>query len=170
MQVKVAVLVGVGNFFVVHPMQPVISGNRAGIVQNQPADRVIDTAVFVDAPITLVQVAVHRFFDVQHQGFAFAQAFVLVTVQNVRLRHVAEMFLHERLLDNVLNFFDGGNGAGMVAAIDGIRHLIRKAQQRFLRMRALRRQKRLLQGVENALFLERNKRTVAFNNGLNGHE
>jgi hypothetical protein len=27
-----------------------------------------------------------------------------------------------------------------------------------------------LQGIKNALFLERNKRTVAFDNGLNGHE
>ena len=169
MQVKIAVLVGVGNLFVVHPMQPIVGGNRTRVVQNQPADRVIDAAVFVDAPVALVQIAVHRFFDVQHQRFPLAQAFVLMTVQNISLRHISEMFLHERLLDNVLNFFDGGNGAGVIATIDGIRHLIRETQQRLFRMRALRCQKRLLQGVENALFLERNECTVAFDNGLNGH-
>ena len=65
MDMDVPVYMGIGNLPVIDFRKPVIGSHCAGIVQNQPANRICDGGIFLDAPVLHLYVVIHHILIVK---------------------------------------------------------------------------------------------------------
>ena len=107
MDVQVAVFVRVGDLVVVDLTEPVVGRDRAGVGEDQTADGVGDGGVLLDAPVLLLDIAVHQLLIVEQGGLHVAQLFALTAVKDVCLRNVVIAGADKDGLDAVLNVLDG---------------------------------------------------------------
>ena len=64
MQMEISIFMSIGNLFIINMMQPIIGRNSSRIVENQSAQGIIDTAILIDAPISLIEVALHDLLNI----------------------------------------------------------------------------------------------------------
>jgi hypothetical protein len=87
----------------VHMAQPVIGGELAGHVQDQPAQRVALVRVGLHPPVLLLQVLVDRGHRIHQRAPVLAQPAVLLAVDDVRSGGAEVVRGDQRLLDDVLD-------------------------------------------------------------------
>lgn len=108
---QVGVAVGGGDVGIVDLVQPVVRGDLAGYVEDQPAEGIALVGVGAHPPILAGKVFVHRRGDV-HQGLALAaQPAVAFAVDHVGARRGVVAGLHQHPFDQVLDPFDIQAGA-----------------------------------------------------------
>jgi hypothetical protein len=109
MDMERSALVRFGDFLGIDVLEPVVSGQGPRVMEDKPAEREVDVRVFLDAPIRLAQISVHRFVDVEHELFGVADRLVSRAVEDVRLRDADLAFLNKDGFDDVLNLLDRGD-------------------------------------------------------------
>ncbi len=103
MDVDVRVLMGIGNLGVINLAEPVVSGNGAGIVQDQTAHGIGNRRIFLNAPVFLVNVAVDDLLVVKDRRLHVPHLLAVLTVQDVCLRYVGVTGGLENVLNAVLD-------------------------------------------------------------------
>ena len=58
MDMDVRLAVRIGYLLIINLGQPVVCGNRAGVMQNQSADRICDSGIFLNTPVLFLYIAV----------------------------------------------------------------------------------------------------------------
>jgi len=91
---------------IVNFAQPVIRRDRAGVGQNQTANRIGDCGVFLHAPVVDPQIVVYQLLIIEQGASDVAQLFPLLAVENVGLCHIRIARFAQNALDAVLNIFD----------------------------------------------------------------
>ena len=106
-QVQRGAAVRLGNLLVVDLREPVVGGDRAGVAQNQTADRVGHGGVFLHAPVVDLKIIVHNVLVVDQRAADVAYLFALLAVKDVRLGDVCVACGRKDVLHAVLNVFHG---------------------------------------------------------------
>ena len=104
---QIAVAVGVGDLFVVHLAQPVVGGDRAGVVQNQPAHGIGNGGIFFHTPVGNIEIVIDRPLIVEQRRFDVAQFFALLAVKNIAFGNFHVSRLNQNDFHAVLNVFNG---------------------------------------------------------------
>ena len=99
----VRVAVSGGDLLVVYLGKPVVGGDSAGVRQNQTSDRVSNSGVFLDAPVSNMNIAVNKLLVVKNGGLHVADFLALLAVKNVCLGDVGIACLHQNGFYAVLN-------------------------------------------------------------------
>ena len=105
--VNVSVAVSVGDLVVIHLAEPIVSGDRARVGQDQTADGISNGRVFLNSPVSLFQIVVNYVLVVKNGVAHISQLFTVAAVQNVCLCNVAVACLAEHGLNAVLNVLNG---------------------------------------------------------------
>ena len=87
-QMQICVPVRLRDLRVVNFAQPVVCCDRAGVGQNQTADRIGDRGVFLHAPVVDPEIVVHQLLVIEQRTSDVAQLFSLLAVENIRLGYV----------------------------------------------------------------------------------
>ena len=87
-QMQICVPVRLRDLRVINFAQPVVCCDRAGVGQNQTADRIGDRGVFLHAPVVDPEIVVHQLFIIEQRASDVAQLFSLLAVENVGLGYV----------------------------------------------------------------------------------
>ena len=105
-QVQLRVPVRLRDLRVVNFAQPVIRRDRAGVGQNQAANRIGDCGVFLHTPVVDPEIIVYQLLIIEQGAADVAQLFPLLAVENVGLCHIRIARFAQNALDAVLNIFD----------------------------------------------------------------
>ena len=87
-QMDVGAAMRLGDFAIVDFGEPVIGRDRTRIGQDQPADGIGDSGVFLHTPVFDVDVAVDDGLVVEQRGVRVAHLFALLPIQNVGLGNI----------------------------------------------------------------------------------
>ena len=105
-QVQLCIPMRLCDLRIVNFAQPVIRRDRAGVGQNQAANRIGDCGVFLHAPVVDPEIIVHQLLIIEQCASDVAQLFPLLAVENVGLCHIRIARFAQNALDAVLNIFD----------------------------------------------------------------
>jgi hypothetical protein len=89
----------------------------------EPLQRVAHVGVLVDPPVLLGEVGIDRLDRLLHELSGFAQALVLLAVEDVGLGHFSVAVLDKDLLDQVLDVFHRRHPTVLVEDIEDPHHL-----------------------------------------------
>ena len=98
----ICILVRLPDLIVIDFREPVIRRNRAGVAQDQTADRICHRRVFLDSPVRHFDIAVHDLFIVEKSRIQIAYLLPLFPVQDIPFRHIIISCLDKNGLHTVL--------------------------------------------------------------------
>ena len=108
--------VGFLDVFIINFIEPVVGGIRAGVGQNQAAQGNRYGGIFFDAPVfDRADVVLNQFLDIGVGVPVITGAFVLLPIQNIGFGSLGKFHGHQRLFDDVLDFFHCGQDIGFLA-------------------------------------------------------
>ena len=110
--------------------KPVVRRYRAGVMQDETAERKVDIGILVHPPIAFTQVAVHRFVDIDHQPLRIADSLPFCTVEDEGLCDFCFIAFDQNIFDNILNFLDCGNRMSMARSHQLCQFLFHCSRQR----------------------------------------
>ena len=105
MDIRIAV--SVGDLIIVNFGKPVIGGDSAGVAEYEPADGICHGAVFLHAPVGVLDIFVHYGFVIEHGGAHIAELFALAAVKDVRLCDIGIPRLNKDGFHAVLDILHG---------------------------------------------------------------
>ncbi len=124
---RVAQIVDVELAFFVGPLGPLgvdlvegevrqdLAGD-AGVEAGEALDALV--RVLADLPVGVAEVVLDQPLEVEADPLGFADALVLLAVEDVGLGHIVVALLHQDHLDDVLDLFDRGDGVAAELLLD----------------------------------------------------
>ncbi len=106
MDMDVGVAVRIADLLVIDFRQPVVRGNRAGVRQDQSADRIRDGRVLFDTPVRDLQIVVDDLLIVHECRGKITETLTLLTIKDVSLRHIVITGFDKHGFDRVLDLLD----------------------------------------------------------------
>ena len=88
-------------------VQPVVAGDIGGNVVIEALQRIPHVGVFIDTPVFLGEVGIHRFDRFLDELPGFAQRGVLLAIENEGLGGFGVTVLNEDFFDQVLDILNG---------------------------------------------------------------
>ena len=106
MDVQIGIAMRVADLRRIHMAEPVIGDHLARHVEDQSAQRITLIGIGVDAPVALLQIFVHRRFDVDQRLAVVAQLLVLLPIYDIGAQGLAIRGIEQCRLDRILDLFD----------------------------------------------------------------
>ena len=98
--------VSIADFRRINIVEPIVSNNLPGNVENQTAQRVALVGIGVHTPVQMLQVLIHRAFNINEAAASITGLCALFAVNNISTQGLTESGIKERVFYGILNLFN----------------------------------------------------------------